>query len=157
MSAKPLVAEERRADLVLLESMVQRVTGRSAEEIRRQPLDEERRQVETRTGKRMRFTRNFPFIGRGCIMGDRAIEEIRQGAIAARQEDISSPPDDGAGGFTRWTEVYEQCQNFDKAFFWNEKVQWARSKQRMFTFRQLIFAVGTSVIAGILVALLFAR
>lgn len=65
-------AEKRPADLVLLESVVQQVTGRSVEDIRRQPLDEERRQVEARTGKRMRFTRNFPFIGRGCIMGDRA-------------------------------------------------------------------------------------
>lgn len=87
----------------------------------------------------------------------RAIEEIRRGSLAARQEDIVSKPDDGAGGFARWADVYKQCQNFDAEFFRNEKVHWARSKQRVFTLRQLLFAVGTGVIAGVLVTLLFSR
>ena len=67
-------------DLALLEAVVQRMTGRDAEQIRSVTLDEDRKYFEMKTGKRLAISRNFPFIGRGCIMGDRSKtrEEIDQ-------------------------------------------------------------------------------
>lgn len=83
------------------------------------------------------------------------INEIRQRSVQARQSDAATEHDDGAGGFTEWVDVYDLCSAFDRDFFRNQHVPWARSKQRMFTLKHLLWSIGVSIISGFLVALFF--
>lgn len=55
-----------------LERLVEQATGRSVQHIRNQTLEDDRIELERRTGRKLSFPRKFPHVGRGCIMGDRA-------------------------------------------------------------------------------------
>ena len=57
----------------LLESVAQRATGKSAQELRDQPISELRREVETKSRRRMRFLSNFLFVGRGNVIRDKIL------------------------------------------------------------------------------------
>lgn len=64
----------------LLERAIEKTTRESIESLRDMPLDERRRKIEKKQGRRLVITRNFPFIGRGNVMRDRTIshEEIEK-------------------------------------------------------------------------------
>lgn len=58
------------------ESLIARIekrSGQSISEMRQEPLDEKRVRFEKKSGKEIRFTRNFPLLGRGNVMGDRTL------------------------------------------------------------------------------------
>jgi hypothetical protein len=48
-------------------------TGRTLEELRRTPIDEQRAAAEKKNGKRLTVRSYFPFIGRGNILHDRLV------------------------------------------------------------------------------------
>lgn len=53
---------------------IEDAVGLNVEEIRHTPLDELRKRFEARDGgRRMRFLSEFPFIGRGSVLGDRLV------------------------------------------------------------------------------------
>lgn len=57
----------------LNESLIRRIetrTGKSVEELKDESLWQKRLRLSQAKGKAMRFTRNFPLIGRGCVLGD---------------------------------------------------------------------------------------
>jgi hypothetical protein len=60
--------------LTLIEQAVQKQTGRSVADLRRQTLSERRRDVERKKGRRMRFFSAFPFIGRGNVLRDCTVD-----------------------------------------------------------------------------------
>lgn len=47
--------------------------GQSLPEALNESLSAKRTRVAGRSGKPMRFTRNYPSIGRGCVLGDHLI------------------------------------------------------------------------------------
>jgi len=49
---------------------LERLTGQSHEEISQETLSAKRRRISQQKGKPMKFTRNYPLIGRGCVLGD---------------------------------------------------------------------------------------
>jgi hypothetical protein len=53
---------------------VQKATGRDVDFLRRTPVDQYRRMVETQSGRPIRFTSRFPLIGRGNILRGRALD-----------------------------------------------------------------------------------
>lgn len=60
----------------LSKSLIRRIevrTGKSADELKRETLWEKRLRLSGAKGKNMRFTRNFPLIGRGCVLGDHLV------------------------------------------------------------------------------------
>lgn len=63
-----------------LERAIERATGQPIESLRNSTLTEQRRIVEEKTGHRLVFTRNFPFIGRGNVMRDQTVshEEVEK-------------------------------------------------------------------------------
>jgi hypothetical protein len=69
----------------LLEAIERRV-GKTAEEIRRTPIDEMRSEVEKKLGTRLTFKVRWPLIGRGNILRDRvltneAVERLLDAAL----------------------------------------------------------------------------
>ena len=52
---------------------IENATGESVESLRSMPLDERRQLIEKKTGRRLKVTRNFPFIGRGNVMRDETV------------------------------------------------------------------------------------
>lgn len=53
---------------------IEDAVGLNVEEIRHTPLDELRKRFEARDGgRRMRFLSEFPFVGRGSVLGDRLV------------------------------------------------------------------------------------
>ncbi len=65
--------DKTNTTLSFLEKAVERSTGKSVDELRNTPLDEQRRKIEERTGRTFRFTTAFPFIGRGNVNRDRIV------------------------------------------------------------------------------------
>ena len=61
----------------LLEEAAQRATGKSAQELRDQPIADLRRVVEAKTGRGLKFTINRLFIGRGSVMLDKIMSHDR--------------------------------------------------------------------------------
>jgi len=60
----------------LSSSLIRRIeirTGKSADELKRETLWEKRLRLSGVKGGSMRFTRNFPLIGRGCVLGDHLV------------------------------------------------------------------------------------
>ena len=60
----------------LSESLIRRIearTGKSAEELKSETLWQKRTRIANAKGKDMQFTRNFPLIGRGCVLGDHLV------------------------------------------------------------------------------------
>jgi len=58
------------------ESLIHRIesrTGKTAEELKSETLWQKRIRVSAANGKTMQFTRNFPLIGRGCVLGNHLI------------------------------------------------------------------------------------
>ena len=55
------------------QDLVQRKTHCTIEQLREMPLDESRRRVESRLGRRLVFSSNWPFIGRGSVMQRRTL------------------------------------------------------------------------------------
>lgn len=58
------------------ESLLRRIearTGRSIEQLKEETLWQKRVRLTRSEGKVMRFTRNFPLVGRGCVLGDRLV------------------------------------------------------------------------------------
>ena len=63
--------------LQLLEQIAERVTGKTADDLRQTSVERLREQVELRHGgKPMQFPSHFPFIGRGNVMRDRTISHV---------------------------------------------------------------------------------
>jgi hypothetical protein len=60
--------------LALLEQAVQKQTGCTAEDLRRQTLSERRHEVERKKGRLMRFFSAFPLIGRGNVLRDCTVD-----------------------------------------------------------------------------------
>lgn len=56
-----------------LEQAIEKNTEQSIETLRSTTLDELRQQVEAKRGRALRFTCNFPFIGRGNVMRDETV------------------------------------------------------------------------------------
>jgi len=57
----------------LSESLIRRIesrTGKTADELKGETLWEKRIRTANAKGVGLRFTRNFPLIGRGCVLGD---------------------------------------------------------------------------------------
>ena len=50
------------------ELAIEASTGEKIEILRSQPLDERRRAIEKKLGRRLRFTSRYPFIGRGSVL-----------------------------------------------------------------------------------------
>lgn len=60
----------------LSESLIRRIetrTGKSADELKNETLWQKRLRLTSATGKSTHFTRNFPLIGRGCVLGDHLV------------------------------------------------------------------------------------
>lgn len=54
-------------------SLIRRIesrTGKTADELKNETLWEKRIRIANAKGAVLRFTRNFPLIGRGCVLGD---------------------------------------------------------------------------------------
>lgn len=70
----------RKEILKSLDQTTLRITGQSAEDLRKQYLENIRKHFEKKHGRRMVFMSKFPFIGRGNVMRDRLIahEEIEK-------------------------------------------------------------------------------
>lgn len=49
---------------------IERKTGKTIGELQSGTIDERRKEVETKSRKTMSFSRLFPFIGRGSVMGE---------------------------------------------------------------------------------------
>lgn len=60
----------------LSESLIRRIearTGKSADELKNETLWQKRIRLTRAKRKNMQFTRNFPLIGRGCVLGDHLV------------------------------------------------------------------------------------
>jgi hypothetical protein len=60
----------------LSESLIRRIetrTGKSVDELKNETLWQKRLRLSAAKGKTMKFTRNFPLIGRGCVLGDHLV------------------------------------------------------------------------------------
>lgn len=66
----------KNVQLQILERAVERITGKRAGDIRSQPLEERRAEIETARGRIMRFVSCFPFVGRGNVMRHNVINHI---------------------------------------------------------------------------------
>lgn len=49
---------------------IEKLTGQSIENLQRETLTEKRSRISLQKKQALRFTRNFPLIGRGCVLGD---------------------------------------------------------------------------------------
>jgi hypothetical protein len=58
----------KRGAKTAFERALEHATGETIESLRKMPIDERRRMIERKKGRRMRFTSRFPFIGRGTIL-----------------------------------------------------------------------------------------
>lgn len=56
------------------ELAVQRITGESIELVRKTPIDEFRRNIETKLGRIIRYKSWFPFVGRGNVLRASAVD-----------------------------------------------------------------------------------
>jgi hypothetical protein len=60
----------------LSKSLIRRIearTGKSADELKSETLWQKRVRLTSAKGRSMQFTRNFPLIGRGCVLGDHLV------------------------------------------------------------------------------------
>ncbi len=53
-----------------LKKRIETLTGQSIEELQRETLTEKRNRIALQMKSNLRITRNFPLIGRGCVLGD---------------------------------------------------------------------------------------
>jgi len=56
------------------EKTIEKILGEPIADIRNRPLDEQRRLIENKHKKPMKFETRFPFIGRGNILRDRTVD-----------------------------------------------------------------------------------
>ena len=80
---------------------------------------------------------------------------IKQGATKARMsEGNSRDPEAWHGAFELWDLVYADCVSFEKDFFLNPKVEWARRKMAWKPWKNrlegFLIGVAASVIAGLI-------
>ena len=66
---------------------IERATGFTAEQLRREPLDEARTRIEKQRAHRMHFISHFPFIGRGSILHGQLVDHdhVEQAVTEALQ------------------------------------------------------------------------
>jgi hypothetical protein len=62
------------ATLQNLEQNIEKLTGKTAQDLRRTSIDGYRRERESSLKRALRFTSHFPFIGRGNVLRDRIID-----------------------------------------------------------------------------------
>ncbi len=55
------------------EQAVELATGVCIEDLRRTPIDQRRSAIEQARGRSLRFRSRFPLVGRGNVLGDRAV------------------------------------------------------------------------------------
>ncbi len=60
-----------------LATEIERATGKSIKSLQAMPIAERRRVIESERGKCIVFTRNFPFIGRGNVLGDQTLSHAQ--------------------------------------------------------------------------------
>jgi hypothetical protein len=75
--------------LKMLEEVIEQSTGEKVEEMRRETIADRRARIERTSGKKLRLTRNFPFIGRGNVLRDRVktAEEIDREFLKSLKDD----------------------------------------------------------------------
>ena len=67
-SGSEVTNPNKNVQLQILERAVERITGKSADDIRNQTLEARRAEIETARGRSMQFVSRFPFVGRGNVM-----------------------------------------------------------------------------------------
>lgn len=60
-----------------LATEIEKATGKSIESLQATPIAERRQAIESERGECLRFTRNFPFIGRGNVLGDQTLSHTQ--------------------------------------------------------------------------------
>ncbi|MEN6627445.1 MAG: hypothetical protein ABFD69_14570 [Candidatus Sumerlaeia bacterium] len=65
---------EMTRTLQVLEQATELWSGKKADVIRKQSIEERRQEAEAKLHKKLRIVRLFPFIGRGNILRDRVAE-----------------------------------------------------------------------------------
>ena len=53
-----------------LQAAIEHFTGKNTGELRNQTIDERRREVEEKTGRKFRLKKFFPLVGRGNVLRD---------------------------------------------------------------------------------------
>lgn len=77
--------------------------------------------------------------------------EIKVGSIEARQaEGDSRDEDQWYRAFDLWKPVYNNCVKFEKEYFLNGNVEWAKRKERWKIWRHRIEGVLVSLVAGLI-------
>ncbi len=80
------------------------------------------------------------------------VAEIESGAMTARQaEGDSRDEKTWHKAYELWEPVYINCVKFDKKYYLNRKVEWARRKQRWRPWRHRIEGVILGILAGLIV------
>ncbi len=80
------------------------------------------------------------------------IADIRAASITARQAEGDSRDEDAwHKAYELWEPVYVKCAQFDKHYYLNPKVEWARKKGRWKTWRYRLEGVAISIVAGLIV------
>lgn len=83
------------------------------------------------------------------------IGDIKQGAAEARAVEGDTRDDDGhIKAFEHWLSVYKKCVSFERDFYRNRKVDWARTRERKRRWRDRWETLAIGVLGGILVTLL---
>jgi hypothetical protein len=89
-------------------------------------------------------------------------EEIRIGAINARSGEgqAGQETDLGVPAFDLWAPVYAKCVEFHDRFYTHKKIEWARKKHQVRTFRQraldVLIGFGVGVVASLVAAFVYA-
>lgn len=60
-----------------LATEIEKATGKSIEALQDMPIAERRRSIESERRQCVVFTRNFPFIGRGNVLGDQTLSHAQ--------------------------------------------------------------------------------
>ncbi len=78
--------------------------------------------------------------------------EIKNDAISARRIEgmIKDTPGNSIFAFDLWEPVFNKCIIFEKDFYRNPNLDWARSKVKLYTRKQAILSVKTQIILSIL-------
>ena len=87
----------------------------------------------------------------------RLVAVIRDGTAAARMaEGDSRTPEKWHDAFNLWEPVYANCLGFEKQYYLNPKVEWARRKALRKTVRNVLFGAIGGIIIGVVGSLLAA-